>query len=146
MELLLVVVWLILIALPLVCGLKGRNPSGVCYVLKLTQSDIRLDEIGKRNCVFKSNVLSVIRKRNWWVAKNIKSCFHIHELSLSPHNRRLGDKLAGKVWKTRNRQACAFRWSWMSGMDALPLLMSDIFIDQNDYIYFIKSLFSVLFW
>ena len=71
---------------------------------KLTQSDSRLDEIGKTNCVFTSNVLSVIRKRNWWVAKNIRTCFHIPELSPRPHIRRLGDKLAGKVGKTRYRQ------------------------------------------
>ena len=64
--------------------------------------------IDKPDFVFTSNVLSVIRIHNWWVTKNTKSCFHIPELSPSPHNRRLGDKLAGKVWKTRNRQACVF--------------------------------------
>ena len=54
---------------PLVCG---PNPSSFCYVLKLTHSDSRLDEIVKTNFVFTSIVLSVIRKRNWWVAKKHK--------------------------------------------------------------------------
>ena len=64
--------------------------------------------IGKTSFAFTSNVSSVIRKCNRRVAKNIKSCFHIPELSPSPHIRRIGDKLAGQVGKTRYRQACAF--------------------------------------
>ena len=81
-----------------------------CYVQKLSQSDTRWDEIGKIKCVF----ISLIG------GKKIRSYFRMPELSElwdqlvilspSPHNRRLGDKLAGKVGRTRNRQACVFFW------------------------------------
>ena len=54
----------------------------------LTQSDSRLDEIGKTNCVFTSNVLSVIRKphraQRVHIGKNISVSFQSLGGSINP--------------------------------------------------------------